>query len=287
MKYFLYFLLISSACLSCKTKDKQNTKDSLAVSTPLNETQQLIDKFKPILQGVWVKSDYVDDVAKTRSPLAAFPKADPTITTMVIEADAIKGDSVMIDVGYGLHEGGNLILRFHPGKINSSIVGYSSGGNIANSNYEFTYSTKKGDTTLTLYTYDEHKKLADSAKYFKAFHDQRGKELGYATYYSINRVLFAGNYSLTDSLNNTATIRFTSDGKMSGLNDLKTYFIAVDFTTPPKNMDEIYFSDGNKDQRSYTFKFKADTLNLFETSFDKDSIDLIKGKLKYQLIRKK
>ena len=285
MKKVLYGLVISSLLLSCRSNTKKTDKDSVANNSQTDQTQQIIKKFKPIIQGVWVKSDYIDEVAKTKSPLKAFSKASP-ITTMIIETEFVKGDSILIDIGYGNHEGGNLLIKFHPGHSISSIMAYTPGGNIENSFYELKYSISK-DTTLTLYTYNERKKLVDSAHYFKAFNSTHVKELGYATNYMVNKALKLGAYTLIDTLNHASKISFTQDGNVSGLSDFKTFYINIDFTTPPNNLDEIIFDLYSKKQKSYAFNIDADTLKLFETFLSKDSIDLVLSKLKYKLVKNK
>jgi 6-phosphogluconate dehydrogenase len=56
---------------------------------------------------------------------------------------------------------------------------------------------------------------------------------------------------------------------------------------PENNLDEILFDWNTKNQKSFTFKFSKDTLNIYETREDADSINLIVDKLKYKLVKHK
>ncbi|WP_259065519.1 hypothetical protein HDF24_01995 [Mucilaginibacter sp. X4EP1] len=285
MKKIYLLLVVVIVFVACKSNEHASKKDSIKTTSVVDHSQKLIKKFKPIIQGVWVKKDYIDEIARTKSPLKAFDKAHH-ITTMIIEPELVKGDSLLIGVGYGNHEGGNLIVKFSPGHSASSILAYNPGGRIDSSFYELKYLIKK-ETTLILYTFDQNKKLVDSAEYFRVFDNQNGKELGYGTDYTVNKILISGNYILTDSLNRTSQITFTNDGNVSGLNNFKTFYISIDFTTPPNNLDEIIFDLYSKKNKSYAFNINADTVNLYNTSQSADSINLIKGKLVYKLVRLK
>lgn len=103
----------------------------------------------------------------------------------------------------------------------------------------------------------------------------------------INKTLISGNYILTDTLNRSFKVSFTNDGYVSGFGDFKTYFVDVDFETPPgNNMDQIAFDLNSKNDKLYAFKINRDTLNLYQTSYDKDSIDMILGKRVFKLVKK-
>jgi len=291
MKRIFIPVLLLVLTVACKSNSSNSSKDSLnkiskSSSKPSEaEILALIKKFKPNIQGVWVKADYISEIAKTNSPLKAFTKAG-NITTLIIKPELIRGDSLLIDVGYGNHEGGNLIIKFKKGHLANAILAYNPGNNINDGFYELNYAVKK-DTTLTLFTFDKDKKPVDSTRYVRVFNNRSSKELGEGTDYIVNKTLISGNYILTDSLNRTERISFTNDGNVSGFSDFKTFYIAIDFTTPPNNLDEIIFVLNSKKQKSFGYTITADTLKLFETTYTKDSLQLVLGRLKYKLVRQK
>lgn len=279
MKNTLYVLLITGLFLSCKSNTKQEVKDSTNTIKPgVDQTQDLIRKFKTIIQGVWVEKDYVDKVIKTKSPLAAEDEIGD-ITTMYINTDHIHGDSIIVAMGDN-HEGSERILKFQPGKTSSTIK-FGSG--------ELGYLIEKGDTILLVSWFNDQKKKNVITKYSKALNKQHDNNLGQGLNYVINKGLIAGNYTLADSTGGIFQINFSDYGKVSGFSDFKSYEINIDLNEEPMdNLDEIIFFDmDNKNNKSYSFKIEADTLNLYNTYPNNDSTQLILGKRVYKLVKQK
>jgi hypothetical protein len=54
---------------------------------------------------------------------------------------------------------------------------------------------------------------------------------------------------------------------------------------PPNNLDEIIFNPYLKNRKSFAINFNEDTLKLWETKCDKDSLQL--DRVKYRLTRQK
>ena len=271
-------LLIISAFLSCRSNTKQAIKDTASTTTAsTNETQALIKEFKPIIQGVWVKSDYIDRIIKTKSPLASADKADG-ITTMIINTDFIKGDSLVVDAGYGNHEGGNATIKFKPGKAASTII--------FNDN-DLKYSIENGDTILLIKEIILPDNKIELVKYIKS-PVEHPNELGAGLYQMVNTVLVVGNYTLTDSTGKISNIHFSADGKVNGFMDFNKYEINVDLNSDAMdNLDEILFDYDSKNVASYSFKIDADTLKLYATRANADSTESIIDKLKFKLVRRK
>ncbi len=279
MKNILYILLITSLFFSCKSNTKQAAKDSTnTINSTDNKGAGLIQKFKPIIQGVWVKKDYIDKVLSKKSPLAAADEATG-MTTMYINTDRIKGDSITVPVGWGNHEGSELMLKFRPGKAASTIQ-FGDG--------DLGYSVENGDTLLVISRLDEDEKKIITTKYSKALNKQPDGDLGYGMAYIINKNLVAGNYTLTDSTGTSSKVTFNADGKVSGFYNFKEFMINIDLNSDPmENLDEIGFDYDKKDHASYSFKIDANNLNLYATHPNADSTELVLGKLAYKLVRQK
>src|SRR5476651_741566 len=103
MKYLIYCVLVIGICTSCKSKTGQNETGSTS-DTLTNEAKALIKQFKPIIQGVWVKKDYIEKVIATKSPAEASNLTEG-LTTMYINTKIIEGDSLIVNAGWGNHEG--------------------------------------------------------------------------------------------------------------------------------------------------------------------------------------
>ena len=265
---------------SCKSSSKQETQDSAVIKSVETPDQSLIllQKFKPIINGVWVKSDYIDKINKTKSPLAAADLA-VGITTMAINTDLTKGDSLVVLAGYGNHEGGNAIIKFKSGKTSSTII--FNGEDLG-------YSIENGDTVLLVYEKIGDNKKPELVRYIKAPITGKPDELGSGLYELVNKALVAGDYTFADSTGKVSKVNFSMNGKTSGLQDFKTYAIDVDLNNGPmENLDGIGFDVYTKKHVDYTYKIIGDTLNLYSTRVNADSTEDILDKLKYKLIRSK
>jgi hypothetical protein len=273
MKNTLYIFLIAGLFLSCKSNTKQAAENSTA-----DQTQSLIQKFKPIIQGVWVKKEYVDKVIKNKSPLAAADEATG-ITIMYINTDHIKGDSLIAPTGDN-HDGSQITIKFYPGKTPSSIR-ISEGG-------ELEFKIDKGDTVMFFTKLDDQTKKIIKTEFIKELNKQPDNDLGYGLNYAINEGLIAGNYVLADTLNSTMKVNFTNNGKVYGFLNHSEYEINFDLNSSPMdNLDEINFDIRSKSSASFSYKINGDTLNLYTTHPNSDSTQLILGKRIYRLIRQK
>jgi hypothetical protein len=279
MKRNIFALLILSAFVACKSSNKPSDKDSVVNNNyQSHQSAALIKKFKPIVQGVWVKTSYIDKVVKTKSPAEAEDQATG-LTTMYIETNNLKGDSIVVEVGWGNHEGGEITLKFSPGKTRETI---SFGS------FDLGYSVKNGDTSIVLFEYDKEKNEHTTTWYTKALNKQ--SDLGDGMDYLINKGLFAGKYKLADSLGNNGSVVFTDRGKVSGLANFTSYFINDDVGGEPmNNLDHIIFDRFSKTSKSksYSFKFVKDTLHLYSTKANSDSTELLVDKLIYKLVKQK
>jgi hypothetical protein len=286
MKKIILPVLIICLFVACKSKSKPPVGDSVASSTSAkNQSEELMKKFKPMIQGEWLKKDYIDEITKTKSPQQAYKKVG-NITEMAIDTSKIKADSILVNYNSGHHEVGDLIIKFHAGNSPNSITAYDPVNSIERNYYELKIS-EANKSLLTLYTFDKNKKIVDSARYFKLSEDADKKGLGDGTTYIINKILVIGDYTIRDSSNNVSKVSFKDDGKITGMTEFKDYSVMVDFMTPPNNLDEIVFDPTSEHSKSFAFKVNADTLNLYETKAAADSVNLDLGKLKYKLVRQK
>jgi hypothetical protein len=111
-------------------------------------------------------------------------------------------------------------------------------------------------------------------------------DMGFGIDYITNKKLITGKYTTTDSTGNRLKVEFNNNGKVSGFLNFKTYYINADFEAGlENNLDEIDFDVNTKKQKTFTFRFNADTLNLYDTYENADSTKLVLGKLKYKLVR--
>jgi hypothetical protein len=100
-------------------------------------------------------------------------------------------------------------------------------------------------------------------------------------------LLFAGKYQSETG----SAVEFTGDGKVSGLDDYKTYSVMIDYYDEARDVDQVLLGTTKQDQKEFAFKIKKDTLLIYELKcleYDKESKmcgSVGFGKLKYSLIK--
>lgn len=281
-KRFIYFLILSTL-FACSSKNKQPATDTLAVK-PADPLKQLREKFRPLITGPWVKRDYIVSLEKTKSPYNAKGELGGVAALFVNVPDS--GDSTHIGYSMNNHEGADFILYLRPGlksnTLKTNLTDYSGKGDF----YELGYTVRSSDTALVMYHYNKNKRITDSAQYSKVkVTDENDAASGIQNI--TNKTLFSGLYSATEE-GRPVSVRFYDDGKITGLSNFKTFYVNTDFVAGPENnLDELIFDLQTKQQKSFTFKFNSDTLNIFETKPAADSVNLIVDKLRYKLVKKR
>lgn len=278
MKNIFYTFIVISLFFSCKSNNNQAAKDSLTAEPAADHTNELIKKFGPIIQGNWVKKNYIDKVVEKKSVLAAADEVHD-ITAMYIDIDSLKKDSLAVVLGWANHDSSEGILKFQQGKNPSSLK--FNGGNLE-------YSINKSDTLLTFSRFDEAKKKIISTTFIRAMIKSPKDDLGYGLSYLINKGLIAGNYLMTDTIGSSSKVTFTNDGKVDGFLNHSKYEINFDLNSDPMdNLDEIGFDRDTKNHASFSYKINADTLSLYNTHPNADSTELILGKRVYKLVKQR
>lgn|GEM_PF-6763318 len=128
MKRIIYFIVAATVITSCKRK--------------LSPTENLIDKFKPMIQGVWNNKEEMEEMARSKR----VPERDTTqhyVSVMNIETEKINGDSITIGVGFNSGEGADLVFKFQAAPRPALVCG---------DRYELRYNVRNQDTVLYLYS---------------------------------------------------------------------------------------------------------------------------------------
>lgn len=255
MKRIICPLLILSIFLSCKSKTADTDQDT--TGKPLDQSQALLHQFKPLINGMWVKKDYIKKVKKSKSPLEAVDNGTG-VTIMYIDTAQLKGDSIVVPVVLNNHEGTNVSLSFQPGK-NTTTVEFG--------NDELSYKLKNGDTTLIIYHYNPQTKETATAQYIKAMPNKPAGGLAAGMNMAINKAIISGKYEGADAAGKNIRAVFTDDGKVSGLPGLTTYYVQNDMIADPDHShDEIIFNLNSKGQKAYSFIINKKTLSLYDNA---------------------
>ncbi len=275
MKFIIITFSFLHLLFSCNTiADKP--------SMPANKLAQ---QFKPFLHGVWVHGDYMDDILKTRSPVKSSEKLT-FITQLTIDTSGISEDSINIGIALGNHEGSDLVLYFKQGQTPTSLLTNINGFEQESGFYELGYETSGNDTALKIYHYDSKHKLLDDTKYIKVAEVSTGGTLEDGFQYMVNKKLIAGSYIVTDSIGIERSVRMNSDGVISGLPGLRTYYVITDFVTSPEdNTDKICFDIQTDLQRCYAFEMRGDTISLFKARENERDTLFNKGPALYKFVK--
>lgn len=266
MRQILSLFLCAGMFCACNNDPQQ-------VNKPLNQGPELIQQFKPLINGVWVKKDYIKKVKKSKSPLAAVERG-MGITVLQIDTAKMQGDTIPVPVVLNNHEGTQLTLKFQPGRNTTTIVLGTD---------ELSYKLKNKDTTLIIYHYDAATKETSTAQYIKAVGALPGEAPASALNYMINHAILSGKYEGTNAAGKPVNATFSNDGKVSGLPGLTRYFVQNDLVAnPERSHDEIIFNINSKEQKSFSFIINKKTLNLYD-----DAAHIQSNKPSYTLKRKR
>ncbi|WP_028981125.1 hypothetical protein [Sporocytophaga myxococcoides] len=250
-----------------------------------NQLDSLKQKFVPILNGVWVLTDYINSIEQTKSPVKSSNKLRGVVTMIIDET--INSDSIDVGSSWNNHEGYNFITYFQTGQNNNSLKTNIPDYEEISSFYELGYETINNQTSLVLYHYDKTKKLIDKKSFTKVANKQSDNDAAWGLQYIVNKKLFAGNYLLIDSTNSFTKVSLKSDGSFSGHSDFKTYYVFTDFMGGPEtSLDEIDFNFYTKNSKGFAFKIVSDTTYLYSTIGDEETGEPEQlDKIQYKLVR--
>jgi len=238
-----------------------------------------------MIHGVWVPKIYVDKIVESKSPFAASDSLS-RISALIIDSNEVqRKDSLIAGVSWGNHVGGNITIFLKRGLTDHSfmtdIIDYNSRSN----HYEIEYSMTQNDTVLNILHYDKGAKLLNKTPYQKVLNHQTSNDLAYGIQSIVNRKLFSGTYNLIENGHPFEQVTLTDDGKIIGWHGYETYYVMTDFAAPgPENdpSDAVCFDLETHDKQCFSFKFSSDTLVIYRTEINTDSITAL---VKYQLVK--
>lgn len=274
--FFLAALILTSCSIE---KRKTETKTT-------NNVDSLRQNFNSVFKGVWVLTDYLEEIKKTKSALESANKLED-ITTMIINEES-KGDSAEIGISINNHEGGSFIAYFYSGQKKGSLKTNIQDYDTQTNYYEIGYEEINNTTYLFLYHYNKTNKLIEKKQFTKVLKSQsHNGDAAWGLQYFVNKTLIAGNYLLVDSLSNKMNVTFGIDESLKGFYDFKTYYYCTDYMTgQTSNFDKLYLKTSKtEDGKCFELKTKNDTIYLYSTTGDEYDGTYKLGKLTYRLTK--
>jgi hypothetical protein len=275
MKKLLFILLATYALAACGSGE-----------TETNETPADIHAtFSPIIKGTWVMTDYITDLQKTKSPKASSGVLQGVVS-MEIDPSSPTGDTTIVSASLNNHEGMTFYLFYRQGQDGQSLATALTDEDGSGNFYELAYNITGSDTVLELKHYNKEKKLLDTRSFTRVTGPLTDDSEPYGLQYMANKVLLSGNYNVTDDEGNSFKAELTDDGMAKGVAGHSTYYIFTDFMGDEQtNLDEMVFDPGAKTQKPYIFEIKADTVWLYKAMENDERTLLIRGPLKYTMVR--
>lgn len=277
MKKLLLTLLATYTLAACGSGETE-TKDKPA---------GIHSTFSPMVKGTWVMTNYITDLQKTKSPKVSAGVLQGVVS-MEIDPSAIYGDTTIVSANFNNHEGMTFYLFFRPGQEAKSLPTALTDEDGSGNFYELRYNIAGKDTLLELKHYNKEKKLLDTRNFTKVTGPLTEDSEPYGLQYMANKVLFSGKYNVTDDEGNSFKGELTDDGMAKGIGIHTTYYIFTDFIGDEQtNLDEMVFDKGTKTQKPYIFEIKGDTILLYKAMENEERTLLIRGPLKYTMVKEK
>jgi hypothetical protein len=259
----------------------QNINDK---KKPLQINYSLIHTSSPILNGVWVSSDYVKAIQVNKSPLKSRDSLRE-IVSMVIDCTS-KEDSLNILADWNNHEEINFTIFNKVGHKENSFKTGIEDYNDKTNYYELGYVIDGNDTILFIYHLNKENILLDKKPFIK-ISNQPVRDKDWGIRYIVNKTIMTGKYTMTDSHNNKTEITLNNDGSIIGYCKFKTYEVSTDFCgwAPWEYSDRICFNVLTDSVECYNFKIIKNSLKLYELTYDEDNMKVHIGSLKYELFK--
>ena len=288
-------LLFTFATIACQQQTDPNTTLLSAANVVTDSAAAAISpavRLSPIMSGYWLSTDYLDEVARTRSPAAAFNHTPPGPASLYIEPFANRLDSVAISASYGMHEGGDFTILLHSQPNTHSVMLKLPYESQFSADQRLSYRITKTDTTL-LYTGQSVENKTMRVPYKRVLPFGFKTDLNGGIDWTINKLLVEGSYRGTDSLQQPVQAVFSANGSVKGL-PFRKYAVKNDFTGP-NGGDELIFDLHTTSQLELAATFGRDTLRLYSmhTTLEAlpgqiDTIEVYRrSRLRYELIRQK
>ena len=194
------------------------------------------------LEGSWVNVGYLDALTETRSPRQSADQMGD-IALLNFKPDDLKGDSLIGELSYNGHEGGQYCVVFKAGKIPNSVQfgEYSTDNTTTPSDL----TLENGILSITHHDPNEVQPQGRvKAPYrFRRF-NTTVQSLDDGNSMAAIQTLFVGNWTMTDKTGKKMPIKVDNLGKITGVPNYVQLSVLTDYTGETLPHDQVYMSDG-------------------------------------------
>jgi hypothetical protein len=231
------------------------------------------------LHGVWFPQEYIQSLRSSKSAFVAFD-AIRNISQISIDTGLINGPSIMGTIAYNNHESASYLIECKTGgrftvkpaeEYDMGIPEYYELELLSGSNQ---------NPQLTVYTYSTTERTFQKEIFIRMSEIPLSPDENLQ--YMVNSLLFAGFYQIRQT---GQFVRFTEDGRVTGLEDFVSYTVIADYTdTEGAEIDHIIFGNYFRNNRILAYKIRSYGLDLYAVKESRNGHILLQ-KLKYTLVR--
>ena len=222
------------------------------------------------LAGSWVNAAYLDALTESRSPRQSADKMGD-IALLNFSPDNLKGDSLIGELSYNGHEGGQYRVVFKAGKNPNSVQfgEYSPDNNATPSDL----TLENGLLTITHHDPNEvagqPRGRVKAPLTFRRF-SPTVQSLDDGNSHAAIQTLFTGDWTMTDKTGKKTPLKVDNAGKITGVPDYAYMSVLTDYTGETLPHDEVYIFDGvSKQPNIYHVKHDGKTIQFTTTGAGK------------------
>lgn len=256
----LSLMLLSCCMIACNNEDQPASLNGVAgegktESADFRKTDTALG-----FSGLWVNETYVNEIRKSKSPSGA---TIPENSCLIVPAKTLQHTALI----YGFHEGEDAAVVKNGDRYEL---------------WDFALTKKLRDMELV----DKNKLRMGKDVFVKLRSGDVSSEAN--PYNIVDLVLFTGKFR--DGQGNI--IEFSNSGKVTGIPGVTYYEAMLDYATSEAFFDQVSLGASAKSLKDYAFRFRQDTLDLFDLTckkYGKDSIceEQGAGRLFMTMVREK
>lgn len=241
MKTVIFSLTLGalSGLSACSNQTPTNKEVSKSISNTLTAKD---------LEGSWVNVRYLDALTETRSPRQSADQMGDIALLNFTPAN-LKGDSLIGELSYNGHEGGQYCVFFKVGKVPNSV----QFGEYSADNTSTPSDLTLENGVLSIAHHDPNEVQAQGRVKppyrFRRF-STAVQSLDDGNSMAAVQTLFAGDWTMTDKTGKKTPIKIDNLGKITGVPGYAQLSVLTDYTGEILPHDQVYIFDGESKRPS-------------------------------------
>ncbi|MES2382810.1 MAG: hypothetical protein V4538_17315 [Bacteroidota bacterium] len=218
---------------------------------------------KNLLHGAWVREDYNNSLIEKKSPAYASNLLVEEVC-LRIDSNHFRNDTLIMDVSFFNHEGGEYYLPFTDDNI---FKIYKSQQIKSSRSLNLVIQDK--DTIIIITKYSKNGEIVYSTKFIKVSNSLQSLEIDNIIDYVTNKIVIKGFYIWKDELNKTVSykVEFDEYGNITGSNKFNKFHIRTDFVEYEKDdiKDVItFYLTKKKIRKNFTYKMQNNKILFYK-----------------------